>query len=110
VPRSSVYAAAGRFPGLVPSREAIDRERELLHTVEKPWIAAVEAFAIGGGCQILLTMDHVLANSRRTKPLLAGALPGSVPAGDRDTGSFDAWNPIVVELSVLSVLSKHGFP
>jgi thioesterase DpgC len=30
-------------------------------TLEKPWIAAVEAFAIGGGCQILLTMDYVLA-------------------------------------------------
>jgi thioesterase DpgC len=30
-------------------------------TLEKPWIAAVEAFAIGGGCQLLLTMDRVLA-------------------------------------------------
>jgi thioesterase DpgC len=30
-------------------------------TREKPWIAAVEAFAIGGGCQILLVMDRVLA-------------------------------------------------
>ncbi|HVY56298.1 MAG TPA: enoyl-CoA hydratase/isomerase family protein [Xanthobacteraceae bacterium] len=29
--------------------------------VEKPWIAAVDAFAIGGHCQILLTMDYVLA-------------------------------------------------
>jgi thioesterase DpgC len=28
---------------------------------EKPWIAAVEGFAIGGHCQILLTMDYVLA-------------------------------------------------
>jgi thioesterase DpgC len=32
---------------------------ELTH--EKPWIAAVEAFAIGGGCQILLVMDRVIA-------------------------------------------------
>jgi thioesterase DpgC len=30
-------------------------------TLEKPWIAAVEAFAIGGGCQLLLTMDRVIA-------------------------------------------------
>jgi len=30
-------------------------------TVEKPWIAAIEAFAIGGGCQLLLVIDHVLA-------------------------------------------------
>ena len=29
--------------------------------VEKPWIAAVDTFAIGGHCQILLTMDYVLA-------------------------------------------------
>jgi thioesterase DpgC len=30
-------------------------------TREKPWIAAVEAFAIGGGCQVLLVMDRVIA-------------------------------------------------
>jgi (3,5-dihydroxyphenyl)acetyl-CoA 1,2-dioxygenase len=30
-------------------------------TSEKPWIAAVEGFAIGGGCQILLVMDRVIA-------------------------------------------------
>jgi (3,5-dihydroxyphenyl)acetyl-CoA 1,2-dioxygenase len=30
-------------------------------TTEKPWIAAVETFAIGGGCQHLLVMDYVLA-------------------------------------------------
>jgi (3,5-dihydroxyphenyl)acetyl-CoA 1,2-dioxygenase len=29
--------------------------------VEKPWLAAVEAFAIGGGCQLLCVMDRVLA-------------------------------------------------
>ena len=30
-------------------------------TTEKPWIAAVETFAIGGGCQHLLVIDYVLA-------------------------------------------------
>ena len=30
-------------------------------TIEKPWIAVVESFAIGGGCQHLLVMDYVLA-------------------------------------------------
>ena len=30
-------------------------------TTEKPWIAVVETFAIGGGCQHLLVMDYVLA-------------------------------------------------
>ena len=34
---------------------------EVENTDEKPWIAAVETFAIGGGCQLLLAMDHVLA-------------------------------------------------
>ncbi len=29
--------------------------------VEKPWIAAVEAFAIGGGCQLLCVTDRVIA-------------------------------------------------
>src|SRR5262249_50156873 len=29
--------------------------------VEKPWVAAVDSFAIGGGAQILLVMDHVIA-------------------------------------------------
>lgn len=30
-------------------------------TTEKPWVAVVETFAIGGGCQHLLVMDYVLA-------------------------------------------------
>lgn len=29
--------------------------------IEKPWVAAVETFAIGGHCQILLAMDYVIA-------------------------------------------------
>src|SRR6185369_4906352 len=32
-------------------------------TLEKPWIAGVDAFAIGGGCQYLLAMDYVVAAS-----------------------------------------------
>ena len=35
--------------------------RNLEGAVEKPWVAAVEAFAIGGGCQLLCIMDRVLA-------------------------------------------------
>jgi len=49
-------------------------------TLEKPWIAAVEAFAIGGGCQILLTMDHVLAEQDAYFNLPArkeGIIPGA---------------------------------
>ena len=36
-------------------------EPDLEETAEKPWLAAVEAWAIGGGCQLLLVMDRVLA-------------------------------------------------
>lgn len=47
---------------------------------EKPWIAAVEGFAIGGHCQILLTMDYVLAASDAFMTLPArkeGIIPGA---------------------------------
>ena len=46
---------------------------------EKPWIAAVDAFAIGGHCQILLTMDYVLAAADAFMTLPArkeGIIPG----------------------------------
>jgi thioesterase DpgC len=47
---------------------------------EKPWIAAVEGFAIGGHCQILLTMDYVLAANDAFMTLPArkeGIIPGA---------------------------------
>ena len=47
---------------------------------EKPWIAAVEGFAIGGHCQILLTMDYVLAAADAYMTLPArkeGIIPGA---------------------------------
>jgi (3,5-dihydroxyphenyl)acetyl-CoA 1,2-dioxygenase len=47
--------------------------------IEKPWIAAVEGHAIGGHCQILLTMDHVLADANAFLTLPArkeGIIPG----------------------------------
>jgi thioesterase DpgC len=48
-------------------------------TVEKPWVAAVEAFAIGGHCQYLLAMDYVIAerNAYMTLPARKeGIIPG----------------------------------
>ncbi|MHB8244632.1 MAG: enoyl-CoA hydratase/isomerase family protein [Acidimicrobiales bacterium] len=37
------------------------RAGDLERQQEKPWIAAMESFAIGGACQWLLVMDHVIA-------------------------------------------------
>jgi thioesterase DpgC len=47
--------------------------------IEKPWIAAVDSFAIGGHCQMLLTMDYVLAADNAYLMLPArkeGIIPG----------------------------------
>ena len=49
-------------------------------TIEMPWIAAVEGFAIGGHCQYLLTMDYVLAARDAFMTLPArkeGIIPGA---------------------------------
>ena len=51
-------------------------------TLEKPWIAAVEGFAIGGGCQLLLVVDYVIAETGSFFNLPArkeGIVPGVAP-------------------------------
>jgi thioesterase DpgC len=51
-----------------------------INSIEKPWIAAVEGFAIGGHCQILLTMDYTLAAEGAYLTLPArkeGIVPGA---------------------------------
>src|SRR5215217_316642 len=49
-------------------------------TIEKPWIAAVETFAIGGHCQVLLAVDYVIAERTAFLTLPArkeGIIPGA---------------------------------
>jgi thioesterase DpgC len=49
-------------------------------SIEKLWIAAVEGFAIGGHCQLLLTMDQVIAaeDAYMTRPARKeGIVPGA---------------------------------
>jgi thioesterase DpgC len=57
-----------------------DWESGLEDFEEKPWLAAVESFAIGGGCQLLLVMDRVIAEEGAYFNLPArkeGIIPGS---------------------------------
>jgi thioesterase DpgC len=61
---------------------ALDPEaaREPESTVERPWIAVVDAFAIGGGCQLLLVVDYVIAEAGAYFSLPArkeGIIPGA---------------------------------
>ena len=56
------------------------RPGEPEETTEKLWVAAVETFAIGGACQILHTVDHVIATRGARLYLPArkeGILPGA---------------------------------
>jgi thioesterase DpgC len=49
-------------------------------TIEKPWVGVVDGFAIGGGCQLLLVLDYVLAASDAYLTLPArkeGIIPGA---------------------------------
>ncbi len=49
-------------------------------TIEKPWLAAIDGFAIGGGCQLLLVMDYIVAASDAYMTLPArkeGIIPGA---------------------------------
>jgi thioesterase DpgC len=50
------------------------------HLVDKPWVAVVDSFAIGGGAQLLLVVDHVIAASDSYISLPAadeGIVPGA---------------------------------
>lgn len=49
-------------------------------TIEKPWIATLDTFAIGGHCQYLLVMDHIIAARDAYMTLPArkeGIIPGA---------------------------------
>jgi len=62
------------------ARESANPDELSGGTREKPWIAGVDAFAIGGGCQYLLVMDYVVAASDAYLTLPArkeGIIPGA---------------------------------
>ncbi|MEO3874991.1 (3,5-dihydroxyphenyl)acetyl-CoA 1,2-dioxygenase DpgC [Nonomuraea sp. B12E4] len=59
------------------------RELGYIHKMvrgDKPWIGVVDTFAIGGGCQLLLVLDHVIAGAGAYLSLPAaqeGIIPGA---------------------------------
>lgn len=62
------------------ARPEFSPDERVGQTIEKPWIAAVDGFAIGGGCQHLLVMDYILAASDAYMTLPArkeGIIPGA---------------------------------
>jgi len=62
------------------ARPDIAPDEVLGDSIEKPWIAVVEAFAIGGHCQYLLAVDYVVAadNAFLTLPARKeGIIPGA---------------------------------
>jgi (3,5-dihydroxyphenyl)acetyl-CoA 1,2-dioxygenase len=73
--------------------------------LEKPWIAAVESFAIGGGCQLLLAMDHVLAERSSFFNLPArkeGIIPG--------VANMRLWRFVGDRAARQAVLFERSFP
>ena len=75
---SSASSAGSRRCTAATISGAID-ETVLESRREKPWIAAVDTFAIGGACQFLLVMDYVIAEQGSYFVLPArkeGIIPG----------------------------------
>ncbi len=65
------------FRGLVLDRTPPEEPET---TAEIPWVAVVDGFAIGGGCQLLLVMDYVIAEEGAYFNLPArreGIIPGA---------------------------------
>jgi len=71
------------YRGILPAGEADSLDAPLNEpeqTLEKLWLAVVETFAIGGGCQLLLVVDYVIAETGAYFSLPArkeGILPGA---------------------------------
>jgi len=72
---------------------------------EKPWLAAVEAFAIGGGCQLLLAMDHVLAE-RSSYFNLPARKEGIIPG----VSNMRLWRFVGDRAARQAILFERAFP
>ena len=64
----------------VYNREYITRNWETIRTIRKPVIAAVSGFALGGGCELAMMCDFVIAadNAKFGQPeIKLGVIPGA---------------------------------
>jgi thioesterase DpgC len=78
---------------------------DIENNAEKPWIAAVEMFAIGGGCQLLVVMDHVLAERSSFFNLPArkeGIIPGA--------SNMRLWRFVGDRAARQAILFERAFP
>jgi thioesterase DpgC len=62
----------------VPLREGQSPDHLERDAIEKLWIAAVERYAVGGACQLLHVVDHVLA-TRGSRLFLPARKEGIIP-------------------------------
>ena len=70
------------YRGILPAGQDVGSWAESVGgqqgTVEKLWVAAVECFAIGGACQLLHVVDHVIAE-RGSRLFLPARKEGIIP-------------------------------
>ncbi len=56
-----------------------DWQAKLVRTTRKPWIAAVNGFALGGGCEVAMMADFIIASDRARfgqPEIKLGVIPG----------------------------------
>jgi thioesterase DpgC len=73
-------------------------------TTEKPWIAAVETYAIGGACQLLHVVDHVLAE-RGARLYLPARKEGIIPGAS----NLRLWRSVGDRMARQAILSGREF-
>ena len=90
---------------------ALEDQSPEVNSIEKLWIAALEGFAIGGHCQLLLTMDYTIAAQDAYLTLPArkeGIIPGAANLRlPRFVGDRIARQAILAELRI-ECAGPHG--
>jgi thioesterase DpgC len=73
-------------------------------TTEKLWIAAVETYAIGGACQLLHVMDHVIAD-RGARLYLPARKEGIIPGAS----NLRLWRSVGDRIARQAIMSGREF-